>query len=64
MTALSQIMCVMKSDIFLSEVLDKRDTERGVVEVCANAEGKYDHSTSVLAVTLDAYLQEFTGTQS
>jgi hypothetical protein len=54
----------MKSDIFLSEVLEKRGDGGGAIEVCASADGKYDHAASVLSVTLDAYLQDFKGTQS
>lgn len=47
----------MKADFFLSEVLDTRETDAGVIEVCASAEGHFDRASSNLAVKLDAYLQ-------
>lgn len=47
----------MKSDFFLSEVVDIRETDAGVIEACASAEGRFDRPTSQLEVKLDAYLQ-------
>lgn len=51
----------MKSDIFLSEVVDKRETVSGLLEVCASADGQFDRATSHLVVRLDAYLQDLQG---
>jgi hypothetical protein len=53
----------MKSDLFLSEVVATRESEAGVLEVCAVAEGQFDRATSMLEVKLDAYLHNFTGAQ-
>jgi len=47
----------MKADFFLSEVVDTRETDGSVIEVCASAEGRFDRASSNLAVRLDAYLQ-------
>jgi hypothetical protein len=51
----------MKSDIYLSEVVESRETPAGVVEVCASAEGKYESAGSVLEVKLDAHVQNIAG---
>lgn len=47
----------MTADIYLSEVVDTRETPAGVIEVCAVAEGRFDRASSHLMVKLDAYLQ-------
>jgi hypothetical protein len=53
----------MKSDIFLSEVVDSRETGAGVIDVCAAADGSFDRASSMLEVRLDAYLHNFAGEQ-
>lgn len=53
----------MRSDIFLSEIVDTRETDAGVIEVCAGAEGQFDAASSHLQMKLDAYLQNFSGDQ-
>ncbi len=53
----------MQSDLFLSEVVDTRETDAGVLDVCAIADGKFDRGSSMLEVMLDAYLHNFAGDQ-
>ena len=53
----------MKADVFLSEVVETRETPRSVIEACASAEGHYDRAASQLILKLDAYLQDLAGEQ-
>ena len=53
----------MKSDIFISEVVDTREVGKDIIEVCANVDGRYDRASSTLEIKQDAYLQNPAGEQ-
>lgn len=53
----------MKSDLFISEVVDTREVGLGVVEIYASADGRHDPASSMLEVKLDAYVQNHAGEQ-
>lgn len=54
---------IMKSDLFISEVVDTREVGQGVVEIYASVDGHHDRTSSMLEVKLDAYVQNHAGEQ-
>jgi hypothetical protein len=53
----------MKSDILISDVVDTREVGKDVIEICANVDGHYDRTSSLLEIKQDAFLRNHAGEQ-